>query len=97
MSYKALSVIARVGMAAFLIYALWPYVITLRDHAQSGNMTPVEWVMLIYSLLLAACFALALVAVVVIVVFSWLSAGARVLSNHLVLLLRDAASQPTGR
>lgn len=97
MTDKALSVIARVGVAVFFIYALWPHIITLRDHAQSGNMTPVEWGVLIYSLLLAAGFALALVAAVMIVAFSWLSAGSHMLRHHLALILRDAASLPGGR
>ena len=94
---KTLSVIARVGMAVFFIYALWPHIITLRDHAQSGNMTPVEWMVLIGSLIFAACFALALVVVAMLVAFCAVSAGVRVLKHHLTLILRDAASMPGGR
>ncbi|WP_157811626.1 hypothetical protein [Pantoea rodasii] len=43
------------------------------------------------SLLFAACFALALVAVAMLVGFSVVSAGARVLKHHLAFILRDAA------
>ncbi|ORM59203.1 hypothetical protein PRCB_09105 [Pantoea rodasii] len=54
-------------------------------------MTPVEWMVLTGSLLFAACFALALVAVAMLVGFSVVSAGARVLKHHLAFILRDAA------
>ncbi|MDI9265875.1 hypothetical protein QMZ62_23285 [Serratia sp. PF2-63] len=94
---KTLSVIARVGMAVFFIYALWPHIILLRDHAQSGNMTPVEWMVLTGSLLFAACFALALAAAAMIAAFCVVSAGVRALKTHLALILRDATSLPCGR
>ncbi|PIF06924.1 hypothetical protein [Candidatus Pantoea floridensis] len=94
---KTLSVIARVGMVVFFIYALWPHIITLHDHAQSGNMTPVEWMVMIGSVLFAADFALALVFIAMLVAFSVFSAGVRVLKHHLTLILRDAASLPCGR
>ena len=97
MLHKALSLIARVGIFAYLVYLAWPDVCFLWSRALTGDLSLMGWTCLAYILLFSVALVLALVAVALLLVFCLPGAVRDTLKHYLNLILRDAASLHCGR
>lgn len=94
---NALSFIARVGGIVLLIFfCRWQAQALLAD-AFAGDLPAMDWVILVYSILIGTGAAMALLLSAFMIILSLTCTAADTLKHYLNIILRDSAALRCGR